>query len=204
MAFITHFFRKYKQRALLGLLLATLQSVPVFASIIEAEFIEARYIEDTMLVNARYKIALNATLEEALNNGVSLPFLYEIEITRPLWYAWYRDMFGDALRRSYRLSFHALTRQYRLSQSGYYRSFSSLNDALSALGILRNWRMLDSYISYKNYRDISARIRMRLDISQLPRPYQITTLGNSQWSIDSSWHEFQPRLDDTHLKGTKT
>jgi hypothetical protein len=170
--------------------------MPAYASSIQAELIEARYTDDVMLVNARYKIVLNATLEDALNNGVSLPFLYEIEITRPRWYALYRDMFGENLQRSYRLSFHTLTRQYRLSQGSYYRSFNSLEEALSALGILRNWHMLEGYISTKNYQDVGARIRMRLDVSQLPRPYQIITLGNTQWSLESAWHEFQPQLDE--------
>lgn len=178
-------------------------SVPTFAASIQAELIEARYTDEVMLVNARYKITLNKTLEEALNNGVSLPFLYEIEITHPRWYAIYRDMFGDHLARRYRLSFHSLTRQYRLSQGSYYRSFSTLNEALSVLGILRNWRMLNGYISSKNYQNIQARIRMRLDISQLPKPYQITTLGNEQWTLESGWKIFQPRLEEAEHKGAK-
>lgn len=173
------------------------------SSDIQAEFIEARYTDEMMLVNARYKIMLNATLEEALNNGVSLPFLYEIEITRPRWYALYRDMFGENLQRSYRLSFHTLTRQYRLSQGSYYRGFTSLDEALSALGILRNWRMLEGYISAKNYQNVGARIRMRLDVSQLPRPYQIITLGNTQWSLESPWYEFRPQLEELTATGVK-
>lgn len=198
MAFITHFFKRFKCYALsAGILLgACWLAMPVEAAGIQPEFIEARYADESMVVNVRYKIVLNSTLEEALNNGVSLPFLYEVEITRPRWYALYRDIFSDNLQRSYRLSFHTLTRQYRVSEGSYYRSFGTLEEALNALGILRNWRMLEGYISTTNYRDVSARIRMRLDISQMPKPYQLTTLGNTQWSLESSWHEFQPRQDD--------
>jgi hypothetical protein len=205
MAFITHFFKRLKHYAFIsGIFGMLIYATSAHASSnIQAEFIEARYTDEVMLVNARYKILLNATLEDALNNGVSLPFLYEIEITRPRWYALYRDMFGESLQRSYRLSFHALTRQYRLSQGSYYRGFNSLNEALSALGILRNWRMLEGYISAKNYQNVGARIRMRLDVSQLPRPYQIITLGNTQWSLESSWNEFQPQLDEMSAKEVK-
>lgn len=189
MVFITRFLRKNKPiYYLLSILLNLCLWVTVaHGATIQPQSIKARYVDNTMQVDAQYKISLNPTLEEALNNGVSLPFICEIEITRPTWYALYRDIFSSKLNQTYRLSFHGLTRQYRVTQGSYFRNFSSLNDALNALGIFYNWRVLDSYISAKNYTGIAARIRLRLDISQLPKPYQITTFGNNQWWLESEW-----------------
>lgn len=206
MAFFTHFLRKNKPiYYLISIVLSLWLWVnSAYGADIQPQSIKARYIDNTMQVDAQYKISLNPTLEEALSNGVSLPFVCEIEITRPTWYALYRDLFGSKLHQTYRLSFHGLTRQYRVTQGSYFRNFSSLNEALNALGIFYNWRVLDSYISAKNYTDLSARIRLRLDISQLPKPYQITTFGNNQWSLESEWTTL--RLEDeqdTAVSGAK-
>lgn len=193
MAFITHFFKKCKETKYFGILLAgLLLSTIAYSTTIQNQFIDARYTNQALFIDARYKITLNSTLQEALTNGVSLPFRCEIEIIRPRWYALYHDVFGDKLEQNYRLSFHALTRQYRLGQGSYYRSFPSLDEALNALGIFHNWQVME----VDSDRNLSARIRMRLDISQLPKPYQITTLGNTQWSLVSDWVEFQPHLVD--------
>lgn len=195
MVSITHCLKKYKPIYLITIVLSMYLCINfVIGADIQSQFIQARYADSVMLVDARYKIALNPTLEEALNNGVSLPFICEMEITRPRWYALYRDLFSSKLQQTYRLSFHGLTRQYRLSQGSYFRNFNSLPEALAALGIFHNWQALDSYISETNYKDFTAKIRMRLDISQLPKPYQITTLGNNQWSLESEWSTF--RLQD--------
>ena len=36
-----------------------------------------------------------------------------------------------------------------------------------------------------------AALRLRLDVTQLPRPFQITALGNKDWSLASDWKTWQ-------------
>ena len=36
-----------------------------------------------------------------------------------------------------------------------------------------------------------AELRLRLDITQLPRPFQISALGNKEWSLNSDWKTWQ-------------
>jgi hypothetical protein len=191
MAFITHCWRKVS--TLIALMLFC---ISVVHADIRPELVEAKYLDDVMQVNLRYKVNINKTLQDALSNGVALPFAFEVEILKPRLYSLYRDMFSSDIRKDYRLSYHALTRQYRVTQGSYFRSFTTLDEALSALGILRNWRLLEGYITQGNYKDVRARVRMRLDVSQLPKPYQITTIGNEQWTMESGWTEFQPRVDE--------
>jgi hypothetical protein len=31
---------------------------------------------------------------------------------------------------------------------------------------------------------------MRLDVSQLPRPFQISALGSREWNVSSEWFRF--------------
>ena len=42
--------------------------------------------EEGYFLEADFEIALNTTLEEALNKGVPLYFLLEFEVIRPRWY----------------------------------------------------------------------------------------------------------------------
>jgi hypothetical protein len=35
-----------------------------------------------------------------------------------------------------------------------------------------------------------AAVRMRLDVSQLPKPFQITAFGSREWNLSSDWHRF--------------
>ncbi|MBL8431078.1 MAG: DUF4390 domain-containing protein, partial [Dechloromonas sp.] len=36
--------------------------------------------------------------------------------------------------------------------------------------------------------------RMRLDINQLPRPFQISAIGNRDWNLASEWKVWQATL----------
>ena len=36
----------------------------------------------------------------------------------------------------------------------------------------------------------TAALRMRLDTSQLPRPFQLSALGSRDWNIGSDWYRW--------------
>lgn len=142
--------------------------------------------EDGYVLSADFTFELNPRLEEAVTRGVVLYFVADFELTRPRWY--WLDEKLISRSQTYRLSYHALTRQYRLSTGALHQSFSNLSDALRMLARLRNWVVLD-----KNDKLIrvgepyQAALRLRLDITQLPRPFQISALGNKEWSLNSDW-----------------
>ncbi|HEY0336846.1 MAG TPA: DUF4390 domain-containing protein, partial [Burkholderiales bacterium] len=80
--------------------------------------------EDYYVLEADFDIALTPTLEEVLNKGVSLYFVLEYELIRPRWY-WFNDRV-IYLNQQYRLSYNALTRQYRLGIGNLHQGFGSL------------------------------------------------------------------------------
>jgi hypothetical protein len=116
-------------------------------------------------------------------------------MTRPRWY-WFDEKLVSR-SQTYRLSYHALTRQYRLSTGGLHQSFDSLSDALRMLSRLRNWLVIDKDAEKAGVRPgetYTAALRMRLDINQLPRPFQIAALGNKDWNLASDWKVWQATL----------
>jgi hypothetical protein len=180
-----------------GWLLALLAMVPalVLAAEIEIANPQITASEDGYVVAADFSFELNERLEEAVTKGVVLYFVVDFEMTRPRWY-WLDEKLVSR-SQTYRLSYHALTRQYRLSTGGLHQSFDSLSDALRMLSRLRNWLVIDKGTEKAGVRvgeTYTAAIRMRLDTNQLPRPFQIAALGNKDWNLASDWKVWQATL----------
>ena len=147
---------------------------------------DARLIRenDGVALNADFDVTLTLRLENALHKGVALYFTTEFECTRPRWY-WLDDRVAS-VSRSTRLSFHALTRTYRLSTGTLHQSFSALSEALHVLGRIRHWIVLENG-QLRPETGYRAAIRMRLDVSQLPKPFQVSALANREWTLASEW-----------------
>ena len=131
-------------------------------------------------------INFNTRLEEAVNRGIVLFFAADFELTRSRWY-WLDE---QVVRRSkiFRLSYHALTRQYRLSTgaSALHQSYASLDEALSVMSHVRNWQVLEKD-EVKPGQAYLASLRMRLDLSLMPKTFQVSALANRDWNLSSEW-----------------
>ena len=143
--------------------------------------------EDGWAVNAQFDLALKPRLEEALVRGLPLYFVVEFQLTRPRWY-WFDEKTGSA-SLTYRLSYHALTREYRLSTGSLQLGFSTLAEAIGVMTRVRDWRVLDRNAIEPGQTYIAA-IRMRFDTSQLPKPFQLNALTSRDWTLESDWKRF--------------
>ncbi|MEC5385394.1 DUF4390 domain-containing protein [Uliginosibacterium sp. H3] len=141
-------------------------------------------IDDHYVVNAAIGGAPQARLEELVQAGVSVPFVAEFVLTRARWY-WFDEIIVQRVM-DVRLSYHALTRQYRLTVGGLHRSFPSYDQAYAALLSLRNWVVADSD-QLPAGQSLNAALRFRIDISQLPKPFQVAALGNRDLDISTNW-----------------
>ena len=173
--------------ALAALLLGTAAAAPARADGIEVRKAALVAAEDGYFLEAEFDIALTHTLEEALNKGVPLYFTFEFELIRPRWY-WLNEKLVST-RQQYRLGYNALTRQYRVGIGTLYQNFGSLPEALAFLSRVRLRDIVETGTLAKGNR-YTAALRMRLDSSQLPRPFQISAVGSREWSVGSDWHRW--------------
>lgn len=148
--------------------------------------------DEGYVLAADFKLELNPRLEEAVARGVVLYFVADFELSRGRWY-WF-DEKVISRSQTFRLSYHALTRQYRLSTGGLHQSFASLDDAMRVLSRLRNWQVIEATDKPRPGETYDAALRLRLDVTQLPRPFQITALGNKDWNLSSDWKTWRPTL----------
>lgn len=186
MASITAFSKSMLERLRCALLLLLLLPVVAWAAEIDVLNQGLAPSEEGHVLSADFYFELSPRLEEAVNRGVVLYFVAEFELSQKRWYWFDEKLLSRSL--TYRLSYHALTRQYRLSTGGLHQSFETLGDALAVLRRMRNWLVIPrddprivpggSYL---------AALRLQLDVRQLPRPFQISALGNKDWSLAGDW-----------------
>jgi Domain of unknown function (DUF4390) len=174
----------------LGLVLAALAAPSARAEGIEVLDARLRAAEDGMLVEAEFEVELTPRLAEVVANGVPVYFRVEFELSRPRWY-WFDEK--TASRHMHlRLSYHALSRQYRLSAGMLQQSFATLEEALNVLERVRNWLVVDRTVSFANA-DYQAAVRMRLDTALLPKPFQLSALLSRDMQLESAWRRFTVR-----------
>jgi len=148
--------------------------------------------DGSVVLDAQFDFELPPVLEDAVNRGLALYFVIEFELFRPRWY-WFDKKLVD-VARTYRLTYSPLTRQYRLATGALAQPFDSLAEALAALRRLRGWRVADRTIIRPDD-DYTAQVRMRLDTSQLPKPFQVNALTNRDWTLASDWRNVPVSAD---------
>jgi Domain of unknown function (DUF4390) len=136
------------------------------------------------VLNAEFDLSLNATLEEALQRGVPLYFILEFELSRPRWYWLDEKVLNTDVQ--YRITWNALTQQYRVSSGLFGQTLYSLEEVERFLS-----RVTSRPIARKDQLQQSVRydaaLRLRLDVNQLPKPFQVNALTSREWSLQSDW-----------------
>ncbi len=173
--------------AFLVTLLLALAARAAVAEDIQITAAELSLNDESVVLNADFEFEFGARIEEALNNGIPLYFVIEFELSRSRWY-WLDERLAKSSRRL-RLWYHALTRQYRLSGDTLYQSFDSLRDAQRALTRLHNWPVIERH-RVQIAQTYQAALRMRLDTSELPKPFQASSLANREWKLASDWRRW--------------
>jgi hypothetical protein len=149
---------------------------------------------EAILLSATVNFDLPAAVEDALLKGVAMFFVAEADVLRERWY-WTNKKVASA-ERHMRLAYQPLTRRWRLNvASGMMthagmalalsQNFESLSDALAAVQRLSRWKIADTSELDLEQNHL-VEFRFSLDTSQLPRPFQIGTLGQSDWNISAS------------------
>ncbi len=155
---------------------------------------DTQLVPEGWLLNVDVKFSVNARLEDLLEQGVPLHFVTEVEAYRPRWY--WKDELVLSSNQNVKLSYQAITRQYRVSRGPLSINFSNLSDALRAMGTVRSWRFAEGKaLPLKTRYDVY--VRFRLDKSQLPKPFQLTMLTDSDWVPVSEWKHFSFITDPT-------
>lgn len=131
-------------------------------------------------------IVLNPTLEDALLKGINLHFLLELELSRARGWWWFDESIAEPVRKM-RIYYHLLMRRY-VVESGYTtRTAATLSEALAMLGRVTDWQVLERG-ALKTGKRYDARLRLRLDTGQLPKPLSIGAVTSDKWELATPWY----------------
>jgi len=194
----THCWKKEVLRRLLlcvGLLLGLL-GAPAAHAQNAAELLQLRAdrVANDVVVTSAISFELPSVVEDALMKGIPLFFMLEADLLQDRWY-WY-DKRVAGVQRQLRLAYQPLTRRWRVNATGVAggdssqglalsQNYETLAEALATVKQVSRWKVgeLGESEPLSKYR---VEFRFRLDLGQLPRPFQIGTIGQSEWDIQTS------------------
>ena len=149
--------------------------------------------EDGYRLDARYAFELNRDLEDAVQHGVSLYFTTEVELTRPRW--WWTDEQAVSARRSQRIWYDVLLRQYHVSVVGSIKqNFATLDDALFNIRRPSRW-LIAPKSGLKPGEAYNVTLRMFMDRQFLQKPLQVNAFNNAGWQLGSAKKTFTYRAE---------
>ncbi|MDP3253608.1 MAG: DUF4390 domain-containing protein [Hydrogenophaga sp.] len=150
---------------------------------------------EALYLSARMEINPSSVVEDALLKAVPLYFVWRADVYRYRWY-WTDRRVASAFR-TLRLAYQPLTRRWRVSlsnetgssnggaglQYALHQNFDTLSEALAGVARVSRWRIagadrLEPGASHR------VEFAFRLDLSLLPRPFQIGMANQPEWAIE--------------------
>jgi Domain of unknown function (DUF4390) len=150
---------------------------------------------EALYLSGRMEIFPEQVVEEALLKSVPLYFVWQADVYRERWY--WTDRRIASVTRTLRLAYQPLTRRWRVSlsndaavnaggaglQYALHQNYDSLADALAGVARVTRWKIADAarLPTDENHR---VEFAFRLDLSLLPRPFQIGLGNQPGWTIE--------------------
>ena len=184
-------FKRLLGRLFLPILLTLFAVASQAQTQAEIPMLRAERSGTEVFVSANVSLELPTIVEDALLKGVPMFFMLEADLYLDRWY-WYDKRISGA-QRQLRLAYQPLTRRWRVTQSlgmgsdssqglSLNQSYESLAEALSVVRQVSRWKVAELADTDPTSK-IKLLFRFRLDLSQLPRPFQIGAIGQSEWDI---------------------
>ncbi len=172
------------------------QPVHAVEPLAESELTQLRLERSSegVFLYANVRLQLPHAVEDALGKGIAMVFLAEADVVRHRWY--WADKKVASAQRHMRLAYQPLTRRWRLNvASGPMTSnslglalnlnFESMEEALATMLRISSWKIADAS-ALEGDGMHKVEFRFGLDMSQLPRPFQIGAFGQSDWKVGVS------------------
>ncbi len=125
---------------------------------------------------------------EALDNGLPLTLITEVELAVPNEWLWDRAVWKKSF--VHEIQYHALSQQYLVKgiQAGFPRAYLTRSSALQALGKIENLEIRELA---RLHRDKSYVIRVRsgLNSEALPVPLRPLTYLSDSWRLRGDWEK---------------
>ena len=156
--------------------------------------LRAERADDGVYLSAVVRFEVPPLVEDALLKGIAIFFVVEADLYRDRWY--WTDPRVASAARTMRLAYKPLTGRWRVnivsglitSSSGLRatlnQNYDTMAEAMSAIQRLSRWKIADA-AELELDASYTLDLSFRLDLSQLPRPFQIGVAGQRDWAISA-------------------
>ncbi len=182
---VTKYCRVYLRYWLVVLL--CLSTGTALAEAFTIRSVETRLVDRVYVLDARIDYTFSDQALDALQNGVPLIVLVDIEVKKER--RWWLNKTIAELKQGYLLLYHALTEKYIINNlnSGAQENYNSLDSAVSALGDIQSLPILDAKLAEDKGR-YRVQLHTYLDLEALPAPMRPMAYISSQWRLESEWY----------------
>jgi len=148
-----------------------------------------RLVDGVYLLDARIDFHFSEESRAALDNGVPLTVLIDIDVIRVRDHLWDKEV--TRMQARYRIRTHPLSGRYLLANlnSGQQRAYRDYAEMRAALGRISDFPMIDQALVKSDAR-YRVRLRPRLDIEALPSPLRPLAYLRSLWRSPNKWSEW--------------
>lgn len=149
--------------------------------------VSTKLVNEVYHLDARVDYQFGSAVLEALESGVPITVSMDIEVVRPREWLWSETVYQ--LSQRYRIRYHALTRQYLLTNlnSRVRNSYPTLRAALNIMGSVTGLPILDRRL-LKVGEHYQGRLRVRILLDALPSPLRVWAYLSSDWRQESGWY----------------
>lgn len=132
-------------------------------------------------------LSLSEEATEALNHGIALYIVVEVELRRKRRLA--RDALLESSRKDVELRYHGLSRRYVVQESGIgtVTSHLSVDEALKAISSNRQVLIPVPELPTNQSIDYIIAVRTRLNNETLPNPLRLISRLLPSWRLDTGW-----------------
>jgi len=133
-------------------------------------------------LDASFDTKVAPLLKDAISKGLRLSFLLDFQLLEPRKYWFDKELYTAS--KAIDIYYHALTKQYLVSQGKEQKAYETLNQALTAMGEVEHWQLFQSNliqtgVAYK------AALSVSLNQSKLPKAIQVDAIASEDWSVES-------------------
>jgi len=141
-------------------------------------------------LDAQLGYDLSQAALDALDSGVPITFELEADIVTPRKWLWDKVLLENVHR--YQVVYHALTQQYIVTNinSGIQNTYSRRNTALLSMGRVNNLPLMEKKL-LNGVEDAQLKIRVSLDIKELPALMRPWAYINAEWLLASEWFTWE-------------
>lgn len=147
---------------------------------------QTRLVDKVYVLQASIDYEFSASVMEAIESGVPMVIVLEIELDRPRRFWWDKEV--ASLKQRFHLHYHALANQYVVKNlnSGLQTTAPTLHSALYDLRDIKELPLIDRQLLEpgQNYEIL---LKVSIEFDSLPVPLKLKAYTSRKWWLGSTW-----------------